>query len=34
MAFHFNVSISKTSRIMQKYDIYAKTPKKRRFTKP
>ena len=34
MASCFRVSVSKTSRIMQKYDIYAKTPKKRRFTKP
>jgi len=34
MADYFEVSVSKTSRIMQKYDIYAKTPKKRKFTKP
>jgi transposase InsO family protein len=34
MANYFWVSVSKTSRIMQKYDIYAKIPKKRRFTKP
>jgi exonuclease III len=34
IAYCFNLSINKTFRIMQKYDIYARTPKKRRFTKP
>ena len=34
MAYHFQVSVNKTSRIMQKYNIYAKTRKRSRFTKP